>query len=58
MIMIASPPVEPKDAGEHTICEYRKNKPRVSLVVCKWHVEENDPACAKCRIARKIKEQP
>ena len=55
--MIASPPVEPKDAGEHTICEYRKNKPRVSLVVCKWHVEENDPACAKCRIARKIKEQ-
>uniref|UniRef100_A0A6H2A4Q7 Uncharacterized protein n=1 Tax=viral metagenome TaxID=1070528 RepID=A0A6H2A4Q7_9ZZZZ len=26
--MIASPPVEPKDAGEYTICEYRKNKPK------------------------------
>jgi len=55
--MIASPPSEIKECGEYNFCEYRKHRPQMHPDVCKRHVEENDPTCKGCKIARKIKEQ-
>ena len=50
-----------------TVCPNRKGSPRVSMEVCEYHVQTNDPVylkrlggkgtALKCETARKLKEE-
>lgn len=34
--------------GRVTVCQQRKNRPRVPWEVCAYHVQEEDPVCLEC----------